>query len=145
MFPIDVRPEFDSVLVKESKRDSSSHNHLFRNTSRVDTGWRLVEQTPEQWQVAKIIHQFKAVRTVFFKKNPCRSSGRGDGVSRFARVESPEDVVLNLYALHAAKEYRCVKVVRTDHDLAHFGQTRFKIAIHGINETNVLEFGHFGT
>jgi hypothetical protein len=129
----------------ESKRGSSSHDSLFRNTSRVDAGWRLVEQTPEQWQVAKIIHQFKAVGTVFFKKNPCRSSGGGDGVSRFARVESPEDVVLNLYGLHAAKEYRCVKVVRTDHDLAHFGQTRFKIAIHGINETNVLEFGHFGT
>ena len=88
--------------------------------------------------------QFKAVGAVFLGKNPCRGSGRGDGVSRFVRMQTPEDVVLNLYAFHAAKEYRCVKVVSADHGPAHFGQTRVKITIHGINETNFLEFGHFG-
>src|ERR1035438_5247403 len=84
--------------------------------------------------------QFKAVGAVFLKKDPCRGSGRGDGVSRLVRMQTPEDVVLNLHAFHAAKEYRGVKVVRTDHGAAHFGQTRAHIAIHGINEANFLEF-----
>jgi hypothetical protein len=88
--------------------------------------------------------QFKAVGAVFLKKDPCRGSGRGDGVSRLVRMQTPEDVVLNLHAFHAAKEYPGVKVVRTDHGPAHLGQTRVHIAIHGINEANFLEFEHFG-
>jgi hypothetical protein len=59
-------------------------------------------------------------------------------------MQTPEDVVLNLYAFHAAKEYGCVKVASTNHGPAHFGQTGVKITIHGINETNFLEFGNFG-
>ena len=59
-------------------------------------------------------------------------------------MHTPEEIVLSLYAFHAAKKYRGVKVVRTDHGPAHLGQTRVKITIHGINETNFLESGHFG-
>jgi hypothetical protein len=58
-------------------------------------------------------------------------------------MQTPEGIVLSLYAFHAAQKYCGVKVVRTDHGAAHLGQTRVKIAIHGINETNLLEFGHF--